>query len=56
MRTTTAVLVDEIARIDDRAPPGRATAMKNELVRAVWPLPRKAASAVPADRLPRRPR
>jgi hypothetical protein len=56
MRTTISALIEEIARIDDRAPAGKASVMENEILRAVWPLPlsRTAGSSIPADRLRRR--
>jgi hypothetical protein len=47
------LLLAELERIDDLALAGRSAALKNEAMRAVWPLPRtpKAVSSVPADRL-----
>jgi hypothetical protein len=56
MKSVIVALVEEIARIDDRAPAGKASAMKNEIVRAVWPLPlsRTAGSSISVDRRRRR--
>ena len=49
MRVGTAALQAELERIDDRAPAGRSTVMRNELLRTVWP-PQELGSGLPSLR------
>ena len=49
------LLAEELARLDDRAPAGRASAMRNELMRTEWRrLRTETSSSNPANRLRRR--
>jgi hypothetical protein len=58
MKSMTRLLVDELERIDERAPAGLGVALRNEscreFTRRLQRAEPKAASSVPADRLRRR--